>query len=385
MRYKNIHNLVIEGPDGVGKSTLLKGILKKYNYMYAVYDRGEISNYIYAKKYNRPYYVTQNGLPFLYIVLLCDPIQLMQRINERAKKENWSKEALNEELTKINDSELFADAAKQMSTQFDIVTIDTTCLSPEEVLNEVDRILKERFESIPCDETLTKWNEKYKTACEMLGRDFKVIDNQPYIDGIPINVEATLHNGVYETFSDKSTPDNFIYALSYGKERIDCPKDTDFQYIINSKINKRAELYDYYKAFADAGKTCIVSNYETIPHYKGFERFDRIFGDEYLNIIARANATVYTARELEYLKLQTARLYEAIIARNIVFVDSLSDKDKEMLTQIHQNKELIDLLTVTPETIIGKYDTIMSDNNLKESILNNQHEYFTKLLKRNKR
>ena len=151
MKYKNIHNLIIEGPDGVGKTTLLYNLLKKYNYRYSVYDRGEISNYVYAKKYNRPYYVTQNGLPLLYILLLCDAEKLTERIKKRAIEENWTDKELNEELKKVNDSKLFEEAAKHMEKQYDIIYCDTTNLTEEEVLEEVCNKLNERYKSLPED------------------------------------------------------------------------------------------------------------------------------------------------------------------------------------------------------------------------------------------
>jgi broad-specificity NMP kinase len=381
MKYKNIHNLIIEGPDGVGKTTLLYNLLKKYNYRYSVYDRGEISNYVYAKKYNRPYYVTQNGLPLLYILLLCDAEKLTERIKKRAIEENWTDKELNEELKKVNDSKLFEEAAKHMEKQYDIIYCDTTNLTEEEVLEEVCNKLNERYKSLPDDEKYSDWNNTYKRGCDKLGLEFKVVDNQPYIDGIPANAESTLHNGVYETFTDKTVADNFIYTLGYGHTKIDSEKTHDFQYIINSKILNRPEVLEYYKAFAEAGKSCITSEYETIPDYETFTKYGRIFGDEYLKLLSQAKATVYTARDLEYLKLQTARLYEAIIAQNILFVDKYSDLDNDMLKNIYgENSIMVDLLTVTPENIIERYNHIV-DSELNDTILEKQNAYFKKLIK----
>ena len=55
---KNCFNLVIEGPDAVGKSTLIDGLFKHYNFRYMCYHRGELSNYVFAKKFNRPFFAT---------------------------------------------------------------------------------------------------------------------------------------------------------------------------------------------------------------------------------------------------------------------------------------------------------------------------------------
>ena len=379
---KNIHNIVIEGPDGVGKTTLIKNIFKHYNYRYMCYHRGEISNYIFAKKYNRPYYVTQNGLPFLYIVLLCNKEQLAKRIIDRALVEKWTNEELEEELDKRDDSKLFEEAANKMSSQYDIEIIDTSYLNEQEVLDKVVRILDNRYEKLECDETLNDWNKMYKKGCEVLGKEFKVVNNQPYIDKKPANCETTLHNGAYETFTDKTVPNNLIFTLGYGKTKVSPEVKTyDFQYIINSKILKRPEVIDYYEAFEKAGLSCITSNYETIKKYDNFKRYDRIFGDQYLDIISQAKATVYTAREVEYLKIQTGRLYEGIIAQNIIFVDKYSDKNQDMLRNIYGlNQEMIDLLTVTPEDIVDKYNKVINDEVLVEYILNMQNKYLKYLM-----
>ena len=53
MKSKFFANIIIECCDGVGKSTLQKLLLKAYDYRIPVYDRGEFSNFVYAKKYNR--------------------------------------------------------------------------------------------------------------------------------------------------------------------------------------------------------------------------------------------------------------------------------------------------------------------------------------------
>lgn len=89
MKSKTITTLVVEGTDGVGKTTLYKNLLDYYNYMYCVYDRGELSNIVYAEKYNRPFCSTQRGLPILYILLICNKSELKRRIIERAENEKW--------------------------------------------------------------------------------------------------------------------------------------------------------------------------------------------------------------------------------------------------------------------------------------------------------
>ena len=242
------------------------------------------------------------------------------------------------------------------------------------------KYLEARFAGIIEDDDLTSWNQMYDKACLQLNKKFKVIDNQPYIDNVPMMVESTCHNGTYEKFDDKRYPDNLIYAYAYNERNICKDKKYDFNYIINSKILRRNEIYQYYSYFENARLSCIVSDNSIIPNYIGFERVGRRFGKDYLDTIAESAATVYAARDLAYLELQTARLYEAIIANNIVFVDKQSDPQCKILHAIHGcDSEVIDLLYVTPEDICNKYNYIIRHQYLWGKILKQQHDYLDNL------
>lgn len=381
---KNIHNIVIDGPNGVGKSSLIDRIFKKYNYRYMCYHRGDVSNFIYAKKYDRPFFSTQRNLPFLHIVLLAKPSVLASRIKARADKENWSHEELEKELKTISEFDLFLDACEQLKDDYFIVRIMTDHLTEDEVAEQVFGILDSINHHQPVDDpaTFSSWNKQYDAACSRLGMRFKVVDNQPYIDDIPMMVESTLHDGAYETFSNKKFFDNLIYAYGYFVRDVRQIQTFDFNYIINSKINRRHEVFQYYDAFESNGKSCIASDYPLIKMqgYSMLNHFPRCHGRAYLDLIAKSKATVYCARDLEYLKLQTARLYEAIIANNIVFVDRDSDKDCEILRNIHgDDKEVIKLLYVTPQLICSCYDKIIDDEDLRQRILQSQHEWLDKM------
>ena len=110
---------------------------------------------------------------------------------------------------------------------------------------------------------------------------------------------------------------------------------------------------------------------------------ERPVGDEYIKRIAKAKASIYMSRRMEYLKYLSVRLYENIIAQNIVFVDKLSDKDNEILTQIHKNdKDLIDLLYVDENTICDNYNRIKNDYELIKRIIDNQNKWYEELKKR---
>ena len=237
--------------------------------------------------------------------------------------------------------------------------------------------------AIPCfadaeDESeYSIWNRQYAKGAQKLGYSFRVIQNQPYINDIPICSEITCHNGVYETFENKKYPVNLIYAMGYddfNASKID--KVVDFSYPIWSKINRRPEVFDYYSQWEKHGLTFLASSLHNKNYTHAYE-FTRSTGMTYLAQLAKANATVYTARDLAYLKMQTARLYEAILANQIVFVDKKSDPDCEILTLMHHDKELIDLLYCTPDDICDKYNDALL---IKDKILTNQREYYNKLV-----
>lgn len=378
MRYKNVNNLVIEGPDGVGKTTLIMGIFERYNYRYMCYHRGELSNYIFAKKYKRPFTATQRGLPFLNIVLLCDEKELAKRIMDRGAETD---DEVQFELEKVGDNKLFERYAEKFKNDYDIFVLDTSGLSAQQVLNKVCNELEKRFEEDAKDSEISEWNQRYKIACTKYGLDFKVINNQPYIEGKPIMVESTLHNGLYETFTDKRFPDNLLYSLSYDVSKIKRkPITLNFNYVINSKIKRRREIYDYYNEFIKNDMTCLVSNNDLIPQDKHLVRMDRVFGEDFVSELSKSEATVYCARDLEYLKLQTARLYESILAGNIVFVDKQSDTQCDILRAIHGNNDkLINLLYVTPNTICEHYRNLTFSD--KVEITKNQINYYMKLIR----
>lgn len=144
MRYRNVRNLVIEGPDGCGKSTLIQGLFKHYNYKYMCYHRGELSNKVYAEKFGRPFYETQRGLPLLYIFLFVNEPELERRISKRALEEGWTEEDLQHELSKVKDIWLFNKAYDKMQKNYDMFAVNTSFFSAEETLECIIKYLDER-------------------------------------------------------------------------------------------------------------------------------------------------------------------------------------------------------------------------------------------------
>lgn len=383
MKATNIFSIQLDGMDGCGKTTLLDLCQKNTNFELLCYDRGELSYYVYAKKYNRTFMPTIRGLPIAIVFLKCREDVLKDRITKRANENNWSTEQFQKEIDKLSDETLFEQAAKDFENDYHIITIDVSDLTPNEVYDELMRKLGHLIKSLPTDDKQTSWNDMYEKGCAKLGLDFKVRSNQPYINNIPFMSESTNQNGVYEKFDVKDYPTNMIFMRGYDLD-LDSTKSIkktlNFSYIINSKIKRRHEIYDYYSAMEAAGLSCMVSDNELIPHYKNFVRVGRIFGDDFVLQQAKARATVYCARDLAYLELQTARLYEAILARQVVFVDKQSDPENKILRQIHSNAVEADLLQITPQSLAYAYMLICDDENWRNRIVERQLQWYSKLM-----
>lgn len=375
---KNIFNLIIEGADGVGKSTLINGLFKNYNFRYMCYHRGELSNFVFAKKYGRQFFATQNKFPFLYIYLYCSKEELHNRIMSRSCKEGWNDADTMNEISKIEDVDLFEEAYNDMKKDYDIVRIDTSNCSKEETLKKVIDFLDNRERSIKEDEVLTSWNKMYLKICNKLGISFKVYDNQPYIEGRPVMVESTLHNGEYETYADKKCYDNTLYAMAYDEVKLQ-KKVYDFNYIINSKIKRRPEIFEYYKAFEKGLLTCQISGRNDLVKESDCLIKQKDFtGNDYLSNISKSNATVYCSRDLAYLELQTARLYEAILAKNIIFVDEETDRDNKILKQIYVDDLFMqNFMRVNPSNVAAKYKSL--NKNSINYILDCQDKFWKKI------
>lgn len=383
MKSKYITTIILEGTDGVGKSTITNELFKIYNYRYMVYHRGELSNLFYALKYDRPFAATQNGLPFLHVLLTCNKSELRDRIYQRGFALHQSYEHVQSELDKINDQDEFIRLAKAMSNDYHFIILDTSGLSAEDTGKILAKRIDEYVANLENDKEISSWNKMYEKACKKLKLKFTTKANQPHINDVPFMSELTCQNGVYERFDNRDYPDNLIYSMAYDVKKSDIDKvkkQFDFAYIINSKIKRRPEVYDYLNAFTNQDLSCMISESDLIDSNLLRVRTPRMFGDEFIKTIAKARATVYCARDLAHLKMQTARLYEAILAEQIVFVDSLSDVDCDILNDIFCNEtDIIKLLYVRPETICQNYKFIVTHPEMYDYILHTQRKWYDSL------
>lgn len=378
MKNKNITTVVVEGTDGVGKSELIKQLFKIYNYKYMCYHRGELSDLVYSLKYNRPIYIGQNNSSIIYILLTCGKEELEKRIRSRNYKDE---KELNDEIAKIDDQETFIYYAFKLKDRYNMFLLDTTGKSIEQVGIEASHIIDDYINKLNSDEELSQWNEMYKKGANKLGLDFKSIDNQPYINNIQFIGELNLHNGYFEKFTDKRYPTNLIFSYAYDvkdNRKFD-DKKIDFQYIINSKIKDRPEIKEYFDNFKINNKTCLTGESNPYVDNVYILPLKRCFGDEFIYKTGQAKATLYCAREIAFLEFQTARLYEGILANNIVFIDNYTDPLMKIGKSIYgEDKKLLDLIYVYPETICKNYDEILK-NNLYDVIIKKQSEYLNKL------
>ena len=163
MKSKNITHIILEGCDGVGKDTIKDEIWRAYNFQYRVYCRGEISDYVYAKKFNRKFISTQRGLPFLYVVLIGDEEIIEKHIKERAERLSWSSDLLEKELEKISDNKLFEKYATLLSKEYHILTIYCEDKDIYSLCAEIYDKTTECINHLSTDIELTPFNTQYKS------------------------------------------------------------------------------------------------------------------------------------------------------------------------------------------------------------------------------
>lgn len=151
--------IIIEGCDGTGKSTVVQKLKEKYNcdilsmtkegdktvrgyeekakLHNIISDRSFISEWVYSKVYGKKSELTKNWFGWLLdyeyrkykiFVLTCDPNVIMQRINERG----IDKEDLTN-ITKLNQE--YKNLAQSHSKRINI--IDTTNLTCDQVYGQI--------------------------------------------------------------------------------------------------------------------------------------------------------------------------------------------------------------------------------------------------------
>lgn len=344
------------------ESYFFNSIRRKLNNRFLIKLNGDVTEYVKAEHEGRVPNKYLHNVPALHVVLY----------------EKSSNEYV------YNNNLKYIHAAEVLKNEYNIITIDHTDMVSNELEDEIVKRVKEFVEKLPKDKEINAFNELYKKGAEKYGLKVTVRDNQPYLENQMFMADFQYHNGLYETFEDKSMPDTLLYAAAYENTTTNTEgKQFDFQYPINSKILFRPEVKYYIKHISDSlTLTTTESHYlDDVANMKNVNMFGKVFGDDYIKKLSKAKATIITNRELAHTEMMTARWYEAVLANTVIFADYITDPHSKVLKQIHGNDEqLIDKLTVVPETIVNSYNEVMSDKELVKTILDRQHVWFNKLL-----
>lgn len=361
---RNFTHIILEGADRVGKSSLIKPLLKATKYQYVVYDRGDLSNFVYAKKFNRSFVINQFREPYLYILLLEKKETLRKRLAEE-----------NSDLILAEDQKLFILAAKTLKPYLRIVKVQSYLYkTTQEKIDAVVRVINREVESDK-DDLLSDYNQAYKEACDRLNIPFFSKDGQPYIYGRKMCSDIWYYSGEFETYKeDVGFPLNLLYCSRYSRNRLNERNDfstfksraVDFAYPINTKLSHRQEIIDYFEAMTKHDLSVLTSN----PTESNEILFSsgKIFGDDFIRRMAASKATIYTSRDCGNLDYVTSRAYEGILAGQLVFFDEETDPHREFIRSFGLTESEIDLLMVTPKTLAAKYSYLMTHEKTCEMI-----------------
>lgn len=361
---KNVSLIFIEycEPDDGFMSRLTTDVSYRLNDRYLVKYDGDITEYVCAEREHRVPNKYLHNVPALHVVLY----------------DKTSNGILNER------NAAYVRAATLLKDEYNIITIETSNMTYDEVVDTITNEVKKFVSALPTDKEINGFNELYKKGAEKYGLKVTIRDNQPYLENQQFMADFQYHNGLYETFEDKSMPDTLLYVAAYNNTETDMSNKTiDFQYPINSKILFRPEVKDYVKHISDSLTLLTTESHylDDVANMKNVTMFGKVFGDDYIKQLSRTKATIITNRELAHTEMMTARWYEAVLANTVIFVDKITDPYSKVLKQIHSdNEKLIDLLTVIPETIVNNYLTVINDAQLVKQILDAQHKWFNKLL-----
>lgn len=361
---KNVSMIFIEycETDTDFMTRLCNDVSYKLNNRYLVKYNGDIAEFIKAEREGRVPHKYLHNVPALHVVL-------------------YDKTS-NSKLNECNS--VYVRAAVLLKDEYNIIPIETSSMTYNEMVKTIVEKVNEFVAALPVDKEINAFNELYKKGAEKYGLKVTVRENQPYLENQQFMADFQYHNGLYETFEDKSMPDTLLYAAAYeNTETQTMYKPYDFQYPINSKILFRPEVKDYVKHISDSLTLLTTESHylDDVANMKNVKMFGKVFGDEYIKQLSQAKATIITNRELYHTEMMTARWYEAVLANTVIFVDNITDPANKVLRQIHGNNEtLIGLLSVIPETIVNNYLTVISDEDLVRQILDAQHNWFNKLL-----
>ena len=353
----NISHVVIEGCDGVGKSTLLFGLQKKFNRIGPSFrDRGELSDFVYAKKFGRSVVsVNQCHLPFLYVLITKSEDEIRKQLERRAQIDPVAAKDLSEELDAIKDQRLFMDVFHEFKVDHHAIMCNLTGKTIDESIDFVYDKINEYLEHLPkdCADSTTHFILS-SAACKKQWR-FHSINGQPYFNSKMAILDPDKHNGVYETVTDKTYPISLMYAAEfepYVKDRV--------------KIDKNLAIVDN-RVFSDDHEVILPEHITNIM--TGMEGF--------MNVFNTSSCVEYYTR-YGYRHGVSPMLYLAAMTNTVIFFDQRHTLQMDIYQQIYKNhEELIKYVTfISKDSLKEKKKDVFDNENIKKAILFAQKQWY---------
>lgn len=353
----NISHVVIEGCDGVGKSTLLFGLQKKFNRIGPSFrDRGELSDFVYAKKFGRSVVsVNQCHLPFLYVLITKTEDEIRKQLERRAQIDPVAAKDLSEELDAIKDQRLFMDVFHEFKVDHHAIMCNLTGKTIDESIDFVYDKINEYLEHLPkdCADSTTHFILS-SAACKKQWR-FHSINGQPYFNSKMAILDPDKHNGVYETVTDKTYPISLMYAAEfepYVKDRV--------------KIDKNLAIVDN-RVFSDDHEVILPEHITNIM--TGMEGF--------MNVFNTSSCVEYYTR-YGYRHGVSPMLYLAAMTNTVIFFDQRHTLQMDIYQQIYKNhEELIKYVTfISKDSLKEKKKDVFDNENIKKAILFAQKQWY---------
>lgn len=353
----NISHVVIEGCDGVGKSTLLFGLQKKFNRIGPSFrDRGELSDFVYAKKFGRSVVsVNQCHLPFLYVLITKSEDEIRKQLERRAQIDPTAAKDLSEELDAIKDQRLFIDLYNEFKIDHHVIICDLTNKSIEESIDFVYDKINEYLDHLPKDCANSTTHFILSGAAHKKHWRFYSIDGQPYFNSKMAILDPDKHNGVYETVDDKTYPISLMYAAEfepYVKDRIKTDKDLA---IVDNRV------------FSNDHEVILPEHTTNVMN----------FMEGFMNVFNTSTCVEYYTR-YGYRHGVSPMLYLAAMTNTIIFFDQHLTHQTDIYEQIYKNhKELIEYVTfLSKDSLKEKKKAVFDDENVKKAILFAQKQWY---------
>lgn len=353
----NISHVVIEGCDGVGKSTLLFGLQKKFNRIGPSFrDRGELSDFVYAKKFGRSVVsVNQCHLPILYVLITKTEDEIRKQLERRAQIDPIAAKDLSEELDAIKDQRLFMDVYHEFKVDHHAIMCNLTGKTIDESIDFVYDKINEYIEHLPkdCADSTTHFILS-SAACKKQWR-FYSINGQPYFNSKMAILDPDKHNGVYETVTDKTYPISLMYAAEfepYVKDRV--------------KTDKNLAIVDN-RVFTDTHEVILPEHTTNVMNcMEGF-----------MNVFNTSSCVEYYTR-YGYRHGVSPMLYLAAMANTVIFFDQRHTLQMDIYQQIYKNREeLINYVTfISKDSLKEKKKGVFDDENIKKAILFAQKQWY---------